>query len=120
MLENGKFVDWANENIIVVVGHTEDKHPTEYEDEKGKMAPGCPLYRGLTCEQHRAITGECRNASDDLPKIGPVPGLAGLYVNTGHYRNGVNLAPGSARLVADLLLERDSIVAPEPFAPTRQ
>lgn len=69
MLENKKFVEWANENIVVVVGHTEDKHPTEYEDDKGKKVPGCPVYRGLTCEQHRAITGECRNPPDDLPKI---------------------------------------------------
>lgn len=69
MLENEKFVEWANENVIVVVGHTETEHPTEVEDEKGKKSPGCPMYLGLTCEQHRAITGECLNPGEGLPKI---------------------------------------------------
>ncbi|MDJ0523610.1 MAG: hypothetical protein QNJ90_16185 [Planctomycetota bacterium] len=69
MLENKKFVAWANENIVVVVGHTETGHPTEIEDDKGKKTPGCPLYKGLTCEQHRALPGECRNPEDGLPKL---------------------------------------------------
>jgi len=69
VLENKKFVDWANENIVVVVGHTETEHPTEVEDDKGNKTPGCPLYLGLTCEQHRAIPGECRNPGEGLPKL---------------------------------------------------
>ncbi len=66
MLENKKFVAWANENLIVVVGHTQADHPTEITDDKGKKTPGCPLYVGMTCEQHRAIPGECRSPADGL------------------------------------------------------
>ena len=69
VLENKKFVEWANENIVVVVGHTEKEHPAEIEDDKGKKTPGCPLYKGLTCEQHRALPGECRNPPEGLPKL---------------------------------------------------
>ena len=69
MLENKNFVEWANENVVVVVGHSETEHPTEVEDEKGTKTPGCPLYKGLTCEQHRAIVGECRNPGEGLPKL---------------------------------------------------
>jgi len=43
---------------------------------------------------------------DHIPVIGPHPALPGLFVNTGHYRNGVILAPGSARLITDLMLGR--------------
>ena len=69
MLENKKFVAWANENLIVVVGHTQEDHPTEYEDAKGKMQPGCPLYRGMSCEEHRAIPRECMSPPDGMPAV---------------------------------------------------
>ncbi|MGD8310120.1 MAG: glycine oxidase ThiO, partial [Chromatiales bacterium] len=51
-----------------------------------------------------------------IPYIGPFPGIRGLFVNSGHFRNGVVLGPGSARLLADLVLEREPILPPEPYA----
>jgi glycine oxidase len=42
---------------------------------------------------------------DELPVIGLSTSLPGLMYATGHYRNGVLLAPLTARLVADALLE---------------
>lgn len=42
---------------------------------------------------------------DDLPAIGPSDRLAGLFYATGHFRNGVLLAPLTAQLVADYVLE---------------
>ncbi len=50
-----------------------------------------------------------------IPYIGEVPGVAGLYLNTGHFRNGVVLGLASARLLADLLLGREPIVPPVPY-----
>ncbi|MDX9741034.1 MAG: glycine oxidase ThiO [Gammaproteobacteria bacterium] len=50
-----------------------------------------------------------------IPSIGEVPGVPGLYVNAGHYRNGVLMAAASARLLADLMIGREPIVAPEPY-----
>ena len=35
-----------------------------------------------------------------IPYIGAHPDIEGLYVNAGHYRNGVVLGPASARLMA--------------------
>ena len=34
-----------------------------------------------------------------IPSIGPHPDIAGLHYNSGHYRNGVVLAPASAKLL---------------------
>jgi len=44
---------------------------------------------------------------DGLPLLGPLPGWPGRRVlaATGHYRNGILLAPWTARQVADLVLE---------------
>jgi glycine oxidase len=43
---------------------------------------------------------------DRLPYIGTVPEVPGLVLATGHYRNGILLAPITARLVADLVAGR--------------
>ncbi|MET0050766.1 MAG: glycine oxidase ThiO [Candidatus Thiodiazotropha sp.] len=50
-----------------------------------------------------------------IPYIGPVPQIPGLYINAGHFRNGVVLGPASCRLIADLVVERDPILPPEPY-----
>jgi len=41
---------------------------------------------------------------DHHPFIGPVPGVEGLIAATGHYRNGILLAPVTAQIVTDLVL----------------
>ena len=43
--------------------------------------------------------------ADDLPLIGRSPSVPALTYATGHYRNGVLLAPLTAQLVADALLD---------------
>ncbi len=50
-----------------------------------------------------------------VPFIGEHPEIRGLIVNTGHFRNGIVLAPASARLAADLVLERDGTLDPAPY-----
>ena len=55
-----------------------------------------------------------------IPYIGPVPGIQGLYVNAGHFRNGVVLGPASCRLAADQILERTPILNPEPYSLTAE
>jgi glycine oxidase len=52
-----------------------------------------------------------------VPFIGAVPGVPGLWLNTGHYRNGVNLAPASAALLADLMAGRKPAVDPAAYDP---
>jgi glycine oxidase len=51
-----------------------------------------------------------------VPYIGEHPELKGIYVCTGHYRNGVVLAPASARVLADLALSRPPSLDPAPYA----
>lgn len=42
-------------------------------------------------------------SADGIPYIGAHPALPGLWVNSGHYRNGLVMAPASAELLADLI-----------------
>lgn len=43
---------------------------------------------------------------DDMPYIGPLPGLNGLIAATGHYRTGLTLAPVTAEVVAAIIQGR--------------
>ncbi|GLX12499.1 putative D-amino acid oxidase [Pseudomonas straminea] len=54
---------------------------------------------------------------EGIPFIGEVPEHQGLWLNCGHYRNGLVLAPASCRLLADLMLRREPIIDPAPYSP---
>ncbi len=56
---------------------------------------------------------------DDLPVIGVSSTLSNLVYATGHFRNGVLLAPLTAQLVADALLERRTDACPAAISPAR-
>ena len=53
--------------------------------------------------------------ADELPYLGEVSGSPGLYVASGHYRNGILLAPVTGQLMAELLLEEQSSLPLDPF-----
>ena len=55
---------------------------------------------------------------DDLPILGALP-QPGCFVSTGHFRNGILLAPGSAQVMADLMDSREPQVALDAFLPGR-
>ncbi|HEV7744948.1 MAG TPA: glycine oxidase ThiO [Pyrinomonadaceae bacterium] len=58
-------------------------------------------------------------AADTLPVLGPCAEIAGVYYATGHYRNGILLAPVTGELIARAIVDR---VFPESlgiFSPDR-
>lgn len=56
---------------------------------------------------------------DRLPHLGRPESVKGLILATGHYRNGILLAPLTARIVADLVAGRTPPVDLTPFRPER-
>lgn len=56
---------------------------------------------------------------DDTPFIGEHPTISGLFVCSGHHRNGFATAPASSRLVVELLLRRSTTIAASPYALSR-
>jgi D-amino-acid dehydrogenase len=56
---------------------------------------------------------------DGVPLIGFSKHLSNLFYCTGHQMLGLQTAPGSARLAADLILGRSPCTKTEPFAPAR-
>ena len=76
-----------------------------------------PELQGMQPVGHWA--GLRPGSGDGIPFIGAVPGWSNVFVNTGQFRNGLVLAPASARLAADLLLSRQAIIDPAPYDPGR-
>ena len=77
-----------------------------------EFIPGLPRLDAL-----RTWTGFRPATPDKLPLVGMWE--QGLWVAAGHEGLGVTTAPGTARLLADLVLGRTPAVDPAPFDPRR-
>jgi glycine oxidase len=74
-----------------------------------------PIASALVVE---SWTGLRPGTSDGLPVIGSA-GRPGCWVATGHFRNGILLAPATALIVRQLLQDSPPAVGLEAFAPGR-
>ena len=63
----------------------------------------------------RAWSGFRPWTPDELPYLGHVPGWQNLYIASGHYRNGILLAPVTGQLMAELLRNEKPSVSLDPF-----
>ena len=54
---------------------------------------------------------------EGIPYIGELTEFPGLWLNCGHYRNGLVLAPASCELLKNLLLGETPIIDPRPYSP---
>ena len=73
-----------------------------------------PVLAYAEIEKHWA--GLRPGSPTGVPFIGPHPNMEGLYINAGHFRNGVVMAPASAQLMLDILLKRETEVDPKPYS----
>ena len=94
-----------------------DKTPTDaaLESLKATAVELIPALADAEVVGHWA--GLRPGSPEGIPYIGPVPGFDGLWLNCGHYRNGLVLAPASCQLFADVMLGRTPIIDPAPYAP---
>ncbi|MEY4020711.1 MAG: hypothetical protein RL484_863 [Actinomycetota bacterium] len=67
----------------------------------------------------RAYRGFRPYAPDHLPVIGEDSKIRGLWHSAGHEGAGIGLAPGSAALITDAILGRESFMDGSPFSPHR-
>ena len=101
-------VPWRNGTTLVGatvedVGFDEQTTAAGVRDLLDAVCSLLPAAWGATFREARA--GLRPATTDGLPIIGPSPTMRGLTYATGHYRNGVLLAPITAILVADWILD---------------
>lgn len=73
-----------------------------------------PELTGISPDAHWA--GLRPDCSRDRPIIGQHAQIENLFINTGHFRNGILAAPASARVVTELVLRKQTIVDTTAFA----
>lgn len=95
-----------------------DKTPTGDARESLRQSALAMLPALADCAIEHHWAGLRPAAPDGIPFIGELPETRGLFVNAGHYRNGLVLAPAASRLVVDMMLRRPPLIDPAPYAPS--
>jgi glycine/D-amino acid oxidase-like deaminating enzyme len=68
----------------------------------------------------RIWTGFRAATPDKLPLIGPSPGNSKVLLATGHEGLGITASMATARLITDMILQRESPIARKPYLPSRR
>jgi len=84
----------------------------ELEAEAVRLVPALSRY---PVEKHWC--GLRPGTPDDVPYIGEFDDIDGLYINAGHYRNGVVLGAASARLLSQIILEQETLLPITAYSP---
>ena len=79
-----------------------------------RVAPGLADW-----DIHEMRVGLRPLSRDGLPILGPVPGVEGICLVTGHGPTGLQLGPYSGKVTADLMLGRPADVDLTPFSVSR-
>jgi glycine oxidase len=125
IVEHGKNYLVPREDGRVLVGATEhdagfDTRPT-LADTRGLLDEALRLCPVLSRAEVEATWAGLRPGSvDTKPTIGPAPEFDNLIIATGHKRAGLQLAPATGELVADLVLGRPPRQDLGPFRPDRE
>ncbi|MCI0463188.1 MAG: glycine oxidase ThiO [Gemmataceae bacterium] len=104
----------------VLIGSTEEDAGFEKRTTAGAITElltlACTLAPGLaSAHLERCWAGLRPGSPDGLPFLGPVPGVDNLFVAAGHFRAGIQLSPGSALVLKELLLGQPLTVPLTPF-----
>jgi glycine oxidase len=124
VMANGRYAIPRRDGHVLVGSTLEhvgfDKRTTE-EALQSLRASAAELIPALAEAEVAAHWAGLRPGSPDgVPYIGEVADYPGLWLNCGHYRNGLVLAPASCQLLADLMTGAVPAIDPAPYAPARR
>ena len=125
IVEHGKRYLVPRDDGRILVGSTEEsvgfvkETTTEAIAELSRFAGTvCPVLAGAKIE--RAWAGLRPGSVDTRPYLGIAPGFSNAFVATGHNRAGLQLAPGSAAIIAALVVGREPPIDPLAFRINRE
>jgi len=120
VLSEGHYLIPRRDGLVLVGSTMEevgfDKTVTE-EARDGLAEIACnlaPVLKTARVEKHWA--GLRPGSPTGVPYISAHPKVEGLYINAGHFRNGVATGLASAQLMADIVFNRPASVDPEPYS----
>ena len=119
VLEGNRYVIPRSDGHILVgatmerVGFDKTTSDTAKKELQGWAFDRVPELASKPLVKHWA--GLRPGSPSGVPYIGKVSSISGCYVNGGHFRNGVVLGLGSARLLASLVLGTTLPLAAAPY-----
>ena len=120
IIEHGRMYLVPRDDGRILIGATEESvgfdDRTTAQAEADLLAEArflCPILRGAEVE--RTWAGLRPGSIDSRPYLGRAPGWENVLVASGHQRAGIQLAPASAEVIADLILGRPARVGLDPF-----
>ncbi|GMQ88276.1 MAG: glycine oxidase ThiO [Gammaproteobacteria bacterium] len=122
-LYKGRYVIPRRDGRVLVGSTLEyvgfNKHTTQQglDDLRQAASELIPDLAALPIEKHWA--GLRPGSPDGIPLVGPHPVIANLYINAGHFRNGVVMGPATARMLADHVIGRSAILEQEYCLPEK-
>jgi glycine oxidase len=124
VLKNGRYLIPRRDGVIIAGSTLEEagfSKETTREAARDLHLAAADIMPALNREPIRGQWSGLRpRAPEGIPFIGPAPVIDRLFLSVGHFRNGLALAPGSARLAADLIVGRSPVVDPTPYDPVRR
>ncbi len=99
-------------------GFDKTPHPTDIERLRSLAVALLPALSDSL--QLEAWAGLRPATPDGLPLLGALPTQPNHFIATGHYRDGVLLAPATAQVMAQILLNQTPAIDLAPFSLTRQ
>ncbi|WP_447529882.1 glycine oxidase ThiO [Vreelandella sp. TE19] len=124
VLKDGRYIIPRSDGLLLVGSTLEEAGFDKTTDEAARVSLKrsaeaiVPALAGYPVAHH--WSGLRPGSPGGLPFIGALPGYASLYINAGHYRNGLVLAPASTHLLVDTLLKRPPLIDPTPYVPTQE
>ena len=99
-------------------GFDKTTHPSDIAHLRSFAAALLPPLADAT--QLEAWAGLRPATPDDLPLLGALSDHSNQFIATGHYRDGILLAPGTAHVMAQLISGETPSIDLAPFSPTRR
>lgn len=120
ILSNDRYIIPRRDGCVLVgstvehVGFNKSTTTMGLQDLKYAAFELVPRLADYSVQKHWA--GLRPSSPNGVPYIGKHPTIEGLYINAGHFRNGIVLGLASARLLTDIILERPPILEPSMYA----
>jgi glycine oxidase len=124
VIEHGRQYLVPRQDGLILVGSTQEDVGFEKKNTAEGIAQLLEFAVSLVPTLRRAEVVRCwsglRPASpDELPVLGAIPGLSNAVVGAGHFRSGLQMSPGTAAILADLICGTETAISLEGFSVDR-
>jgi len=124
VIEHGRQYLVPRQDGLILVGSTQEDVGFEKKNTAEGIAQLLEFAVSLVPTLRYAEVVRCwsglRPASpDELPALGAVPGLSNVFVGAGHFRSGLQMSPGTAAILADVICGSETVISLEGLTADR-